>query len=287
MSQYGIKEVMNFVIASYNPIPFKRKPLIVVDYAQMTEVVQGAERLNLDGGRGNARLMSFDHSKVTSVNVTLPLVDIRLLAEISGDCITKRFKDVFKRENLYVLEDDTGESYVKLKNKAIANSLFVNELIGFRDIGEALVLAEGGTIGENEFQLEADGLTIKLNKDSHPAGSELIVFYHYTTQNRVETLTINPMKFPKAISFYGDMLMRNQFDEEDEVWNVVGHKGRIQPNYTLTMSGTDATVLELTIDLYAYREAGSTCDQYVEYFKDESEGGVGDCCQDDPESPTP
>lgn len=272
MAQYGIKEVMNFTLALYNPNPLLREPILIVDYAQITDIENGGDRIDISGGRGNKRLLSFDHSKTTAINVTLPLVDLKMLALLSGDEIQEKIKNIFKKETLIVKEDEGGV-FVELKKEPMANSLYVYKLEGYRDLGKKLepaVLA--GTVAEGEYEIDSlEPKRLNLNAVSNPVGSEVVVFYHTTTKAPVFNLQVNPELFPKAISIYGDTLFRNQYTELDEVYNVVGHKGRIRPNYTLSMNATDVTVLELTIDMYAVKDEETGKEMYIEYIKDEDE----------------
>lgn len=273
MAQYGIKEVMNFTIAKYDPNPLLREPLLSVDYAQVTGIENSGERVDISGGRGNKKLLSFDHSKTTALNITLPLVDLKMLAMISGDDMEDTIKDIFKREVLLVQEDGTtGSTYVELGKAPINNSLYIYTLEGSRDLKTRLTAtATSGTVGDHEYELDTSHSTPKLilNPDSNPEGSEVVVYYHTTTTNSVMNLQINPEKFPKTISIYGDTLFRNQYTEEDEVYNLVAHKGRIRPQYTLTMNATDTTVLEITVDLYAVKDQATGDEVYIEYIKDE------------------
>ena len=53
------------------------------------------------------------------------------------------------------------------------------------------------------------------------------------------------------------------------MYNVRIHKGRIRPEYTLSMNATDVAVLEFTMDVYAFREKCKNRDTYIEYIKEE------------------
>ena len=279
MAQYGIKEVMDFTIANYNPNPLLREPLFSVDYAQVTDIENGGERIDISGGRGNTRLLSFDHSKTTAVNVTLPLVDIGMLALISGDKIEEKIKNIFKREVLIVQKGEDDKTFIQLAKEPIEGSLYVYKLEGNRDRGVKLTNAEDATsVGALEYGLVIEGeekeAITKLfveNDELLPIGTEIVVYYHTTTLDKVTNLQINPTLFPQAISIYGDTLFRNQYTEEDEVFNMVGHKGRIRPNYTLSMNATDVTVLELVIDMYIVKDQTTGEKMYIEYIKDEME----------------
>ena len=268
MAQYGIKEIMDFTIANYHPEPLKREPILTVDYAQVTDVEQAGERIFIEGGRGKKRLLSFDHTKTTAINVTLPLVDIRMLSLISGDDVEDKISEVFKREIVYVTEGK-----INLSKPAMANSLYLYKLEGNRDLGKRIV-CRGLEEVKTEIDLESDlDITQDLN------GKEVVAYFHTKTSKPVQKLSIDPTKFPKAISVYGDTLFRNQFTELDEVYNMVGHKGRIQPNYTLSMNASDVTTLELVIDLYVYKDQSTQQEVFLEYIKDETDELVdGEVC---------
>lgn len=270
MAQYGVKEVMDFTITNYNPDQLKRKPIISVDYAQVTSIENGGERIPVDGGQGNKRLMNFDHSKSTTVNITLPLVDLNMLALISGDDVMKRIKKIYKREVLPAVDPASPATVatVELAKTPIEGSLFVYQLGGYRDLENQLKPASSSSaVADGEYAI--DGTTVSLNATTFKDCREVVVYYQYETSKAVTNLKIDPTKFPKAISFYGDTFMRDQFDEKDKLFHIVGHKGRIQPNYTLNMSGTDVAVLELAVDMYAVKDKCTGEQMYLEYVEDE------------------
>lgn len=258
MAQFGIKEVLNFTIAKYNPNPTLAEPILTVDYATVSDIAAQAERLDINGGRGNKRLLSFDHTKVASLPITLPLVDLKMLALISGDKIEEQIKDVFKKEIVIVEEGTLGKLKVTLQKTPLEGSLFVHKLEGFRDLGASIL--SDCTISGNVIEIENTPVAV---------GDEIVVFYHHKTSAAVQTMKFNPTVFGDAVTLFGDTLFRNQYTEEDEVYNFVAYKGRFQPNFTLSMNSTSATVLELTLDLYAYKDKGTQEETYYEFIKEE------------------
>ena len=273
MAQYGIKEVMNFTLANYVPDLMKRNPILSVDYAQVTDIENAGERIDISGGRGNARLLSFDHSKTVALNITLPLVDLKMISLISGDEVEESIKKVFRKEILCpTVDSSTGNTFVQLKRKPIEESVYVYKLENGRDLGtQGIKISAPDTItsGAKEFLVDTTNKKISLDPTVFVEGEEIAIYYHAETTTKVETLRVDPNKFPKAVSLFGDTLFRNQFTEEDEVYNVRVHKGRIRPEYTLTMNATDVAVLELTMDVYAYKEQCTGRETYIEYIKDD------------------
>lgn len=271
MAQYGVKEVMNMVVCEYNPIPERAKPIVVLDYCQVTDVQNQAERLDINGGRGNKKLLSFDHSKVASLPITIPLVDMKMLSLLSGDDIEDKIQKIFKKEVLTVVTDDT-DNYVELKKVPIEGTLFVNKLEGYRDFGDKL---NAGTTtpntGEYVLDVSAGKPKIKVNKTDCPVGTELIICYTHQTKGAVQSMAFNPEKFAKPVTLKGDSLFRNQYTEEDEVYNFIAYKGKFQMNYTLSMNATSATVLETTLDMYAHKDKDTQTEKYYEWIKEEEE----------------
>ena len=272
MAQYGVKEVMNMVVCEYNPIPEQAKPIVVLDYCQVSDVMNQAERLDIQGGRGNKKLLSFDHSKVATMNITIPLVDMQMLSLLSGDDVAKRQSTIFKKETLTAVDaGGNNNTKVTLKKEPTNpdTTTFVNKLNGFRDFGEALTHQAGGGAGQvdiGQFQTAAN--EIFFNQADVPAGTEVIICYSHSSGVAVETMSFNPEKFAKPVTLKGDSLFRNQYTEEDEVYNFIAYKGRFQMNYTISMNATSATVLETVLDLYAYKDKATQTEKYYEWIKE-------------------
>ena len=274
MAQYGVKEVMNFTLANYVPNLLDREPILTVDYATMTDVANAGERIDISGGRGNARLLSFDHSKTVEVNVTLPLIDMKMLALISGDEVTEEISKIFRKEVICPVKDTSTDAvYIDLKRKPLEGSVYLYKLEGNRDMGKKGVpvaeLPLVGDLKDDEIFIDGENKKITVSATTFPVGEEVVVFYTSETTVAVENLRIDPTRFPKTVSVFGDTLFRNQYNELDEVYNVRIHKARMRPEYTLSMNATDVAVLEFTMDVYAFREKCRNRDTYIEYIKDD------------------
>jgi len=78
--QIGIKEVLNLNVKDFSTKDTK----FYADYASNTSIEATAERLDLRGGQGNYKLLSFDHTKDMMMRCELPLVDLEFLAYLTG-----------------------------------------------------------------------------------------------------------------------------------------------------------------------------------------------------------
>jgi len=245
--QYGIKEVLDV-----NVLDFKTKePLFFADYASATTNENAAERLDINGGRGNAKQMSFDHTKTSTFTLTLPLVDLNTLALLAGeDVVTgSGVGKIFKREVLTV-EDNAGTLEVELSQTPVGE-VQLYKLEGLRDKGE-------------EFTGTVSGTTVTVTTPA-VAGEEVIAFYQYAAPATAKKVSIKSTKFPKAVEIFGTGLARNQEDEQDYPCHVHVFKARPQANFTFTMEGTAATNLEIVFDLYEVKDANGD-GQYIDYI---------------------
>jgi hypothetical protein len=244
--QYGIKEVLDV-----NIVDFKTKdPVAFVDYAQATTNEVTGDRLDLTGGRGNAKQMSFDHSKVGTFTLTVPLVDLNLLALLTGEELGKGVGSIFKREVLKITETD-GAPSVTLSETPVGD-VKLYKLKGLRDTGEELTITD---------------VTAKKVDISTPAvnGEEVIAFYQYAAPATSNRVSVKSTKFPKTVAIYGTGLARNQEDDSDYPCHVTVYKAKPQQNMTFTMSGTEATNLEIVFDMYEVKDASGE-GTYIDYI---------------------
>jgi hypothetical protein len=244
--QFGIKEVYNLNIADF----VTNKPFIYVDYAEASTNENNGERTDLRGGQGNYKLLGFDHTKDSTLSLTLPLVDLKMLALLAGDDLVEGAADVYKREELTVV-DNVGSKEITLTDAPTsASTLVVNALDGERDFGTEYVAT---LVSGNTYSLT--GAT---------TGEVVTAFYQYATPATARKISIKANKFPKTVKIYGDGLWRDQVTETDKAIKMTVHKAKPQLNYTLTTSSSDATTLEVTFDMYALKDADGDM-SYIDY----------------------
>lgn len=276
-SQFGIKEVMNLTICEYAVNSQLAKPFVVIDYAQVTGLEHSSDRIFINGGRGNKKLLGFDHSKSVTLKLTLPLVDFKLLSKITGDNIQNKIAKMFKAETKMVLSDNNG-NYIPLEKEPLDNTLFANILSGYRELEDNLIVVPNTkTPQANECSVVVENGEARLyvNKDTCPYGSEIRVHYTHQSIKETQKIVFSADKFPKYVTLKGDTLFRNQVTTEDEVYNFIGYKCQFQGNFTLNMSATDPTVLELTVDLYAHKDKETQEEMYYEFIKEEMNDVLG------------
>lgn len=249
--QYGIKEVLNVGMYDFAT----NKPILFADYATVSTNEVNGERLFLSGGQGNYRLMSFDHSKTTTLKMTLPMVDLKMLALLAGDdLVTGVAQNVYKRE-VFTIADGT----VTLSETPIADSQVVYALSGLRDNGTEYIKVTSAPTGQ-QYSISNKTLTF----DAAENGKQVVVWYQYATPTTAQKIGIKANKFAKAVKIFGDGLWRDQETETDKAVKVTVHKAKAQSNFTLTMSSDKATELEVTFDVFAVKDANGDY-AYIDY----------------------
>lgn len=249
--QFGIHEVANLNIADFAT----NKPFIYADYASVSSNEVSATTDEMRGGQGNFLLSTVTHTKKSDFKVTLPATDLKLLAMLAGDTLNSSAPDVFNREVLTV----TGGK-VTLTETPISGTLFVNELDGVRDIG--VEYTSNATPVGQEYSLSGKDLTF----DASANGKEMVIFYQYAQPTDAQTLTLTANKFPKAVTIYADAIWNDMETETNKAVKVIAYKAKPQSNFTITMSSTAFTTLELTFDLLGLVDNATGDIKYVDYI---------------------
>lgn len=239
--QYGIKEVLNLQVldlASGNPLTY-------IDYAETTEIDNTATRIDLSGGQGNYRLLSFDHSKISTMKMSLPLVDLNFLAAMMGDTVGTGAQNLFQREVVTVAAGSATLTQTPLSGASI--SAFY--LQGSRDNGTPLTKASSAPTA-GQFSITGKIMTF----DAGDNGKQVVVWYQYASPDTATKFSMKANKFVKPIKIIGNGIVRDQADGTDKAAVITIYNARFQQNFNLAMSSANATKLDLTLDMYAVNQ---------------------------------
>lgn len=275
-SQYGIKEVMNFTICEYNKDPRKAKPLIRVDYAQVTSLNQSAERIDVHGGWGNPKLISFDHTKMSNGTFTLPLVDPKIVAMITGDGIKHKISEVFKYE-AHLVESGGKNNYIVLEKEPLDKALFVN-VLNAREFDTQLEVMPRNTDelqeGQCSIKIVNNEVRLYVNSTTCPLGTEVSANYTYQSKKAIPVMRFSGEKFPKAVTIKGTAIFKDQITDEEKFFSFIGYKCKFKTNFTFNMSATDPTVLELNVDFYAHKDRSNQEMVYWDFMPEEDNDDI-------------
>lgn len=236
--QLGIKEVLDMSFQNFTT----GDPLYYVNYAMSSEIDNAATRIFLNGGRGNGRLLSFDHTKTATMKLDLPLVDISLIASLSGESVVTGAKEILNREVLTV----TAGAAALAATPVVGASIYVYYLDGQRDNGTALTPI-GSTPASGQYSITSGNLTFSTTDN----GKQVVVWYQYNTPNTAVSFTNKVNKFAIPMKATGSGIATDQVTGADRACTFTIYNCKFQPNYNFTLNATAATQLQLMLDMFA------------------------------------
>lgn len=244
--QYGLKEVAN--VTFYDIAT--GKPVLFLDSLKVSTIETTAENVEARGGWGNPALISWDYNKEVNVTLEDALFSAASLKTIMGAGIEVATAE--KKQTIDINEELTidAEGSVKLSYAPKANTV-----VSYLD----------SDIGEFVTVVPADGKA----KVGEAADAEKIVRVFYKTEvdgqtgNSV-TITISSNKFGGTYRVVGDTIVRSRETGEDEPFQFVIEKAKIQNEVTFTMEaeGDPAT---FNLPLKVLRDDHSTMFKLVKY----------------------
>jgi hypothetical protein len=260
-NQLGIKEVLNLEIYNYAT----GVPLFYADYASNTSIESKAERLDLRGGQGNYKLLSFDHTKDMTMKMELPLVDLQFIATLTGRPLVIGTQNVPNRQVLLASAGNT----ITLASTPVSDTLKIYTLLGDRDVGVEQVAGTPAS-NVNEYSI-ASGTVVTLNATTAPSGTKFVASYKYASPVTTKRMTFSADRFAPYLRIIGTGIVSDQVEGQDYPTKFEVLKGKPKNDFTITMMSTEATKLDITIDLYSVDEintgTGLIEKNYVNFYE--------------------
>ena len=214
--QYGLKEVANVTFYDIKT----NMPVLFLDTLKVSTIEQTADNAYARGGWGNPALITWDYNKEVNVTLEDALFSAASLKTIMGAGIevasakTKKVIDI--NEELTI--DSTGKVKLSYTPKA-------GTIVSWLDTEK----------GEYSKTTAAAEVTVGKASD---AGKLIRVFYKVEvdgTNGDAVTITINAAKFGGTYRVVGDTVVRSKETGEDEPFQFVIEKAKIQSEVTFTM----------------------------------------------------
>ena len=274
--KFGVRECANIVFRAKQPIRIGTatfqtgQPVLYIDTATTSSMEQSTTTVYAQGGRGNARLLSWEGEKTLTFSFTDALLSPIGFAILSG-------AGLFKRGN----GQDEGESgdLVHFHMTSGAN-LEYNSTSGKATIDLRNAIAEFGTAGAlcisdapiYVMEIESDGsltgrvysgtidisggiITMsnpKLDNASVTQGAAVMVDYYIDLPGeKVYEADITPETFGGNYYVEADTLFRDQKTGKDLPANLTFPNVRLQSNFTITFAGSgDPSTFDFTMDAF-------------------------------------
>lgn len=214
LAQYGIKEVADITFFDLNADGTPGAPVLYIDSAKTTNLETTGEEAVAQGGKGNAELISWDHSRKGTFSISDALFSIHSLEVMTGAIV-----------------DDEQEIIMGGYVKGASS--------------KPTMTTDGRTIPTGATFYDKDG------KPVQGADYTNAVYAKWTvTTSDVIDITISPDKFPGTYYVTADTVVRSKKTGADESLQIILPKAKIQSNTTISLDAAgDPSVFDMTLKL--------------------------------------
>lgn len=222
---FANREVCDLTICDYAT----QRPVHVLDYANATTQEITGEQVFAYGGQGHPKRVTFYGEKGGTLAIETQLMTSELFSICTGAEIEKTAKFI-KR---LVLEATTGSIAVPPEINLMANSINV--------------YAENDDLG-TPIEASLSDHTITLTGDE--SGTYVVYGIEELTSG-VKKMSIKSTTFPKAVTIYGETLMKGE-DGINYPYKLVVYKATPQQSLSFGFSNNgDPATMTVTFDLLA------------------------------------
>lgn len=247
--RYGIREVADMVLKAKADITLgdwtikKGQPVLYIDSAKTTQIEGSAESSYATGGRGNARLISWESDKTLTFTV-----EDALISPISASILTGAglFKSKSGKVNLHKTANAivSSEGVIDLSDALVGNETIAADAPIFVVVTEA----DGSITGEVISGLSISSKT--LTGASGKAGSTVFVdFYVVKDGSGVSELQIDPALFGGYFYVEAATLFRRQHDGIDAPVQITMPNVKVQSKFNFNMANSgDPSTFSFVMD---------------------------------------
>ena len=217
-TKFGAKEVMDVILYDMST----NKPVIFFDTLKTSSIEVTAEKVYARGGKGNAKLITWELNKEGKLTIEDALLSPKSLELISGVATVTGKQTVYMRQateydttgenptdkgELYPLTgSSTGEIKLAYTPKESATSILVYKADD--DCGTPLNMASATLSGKS--------LTV-----ADAANKKVVVYYTFDSAETTETYVIDAAHFSGTYKLVGNTFIRNRETGKDEAFQVV------------------------------------------------------------------
>lgn len=239
MSKFGVKEVCDVTFIDLKT----GVPVLRLDTLKMTNIENVAQSSSARGGKGNSKLLTWDFDRDATMQVQDALMSETSIGMLTGNPVVKGIKDIYKFQGVTV-KDATADKNINLDKDPVTGSVQVLHN------GQPLTVTTDYTVSTTSPYKVTISKTIAV-------GDRIEVFYLFKSDANANTIKISSDAFPGYYKVVGDTVVRNASTGVDEPFQIVIHKAKLQPGFTLNFQADgDPTVFDMNMEVM--RADGST-----------------------------
>lgn len=213
-TKFGAKEVMDVILYDMST----NKPVIFFDTLKTSSIEVTAEKVYARGGKGNAKLITWELNKEGKLTIEDALISPKSLELVSGVATRTGKQTVYMRQaTTYDGGVDKGESFpLTASSTGVINLAYAPQ----ESAANILVyLADddcGTPIDMASASLSGTTLTVDAAKNK-----KVIVYYTFESAGTAETYVIDSSHFSGTYKLVGNTVIRNRETGKDEAFQVV------------------------------------------------------------------
>ena len=214
LARYGIKEVADVTFYKINEDGKPGAPVLYLDTLKVSTIEQTAENTSARGGKGNPELIMWDYGKEITVTLEDALFSAKSMAMMYG--VDMDDAEAFAEETTVLKtwkrsQVKNGEFYINGQKVTVTSPVYYN--------------ADGSEGSESDFAYVTGEVAV--------AGQKIV---------------ISSDKFPGTYYVTGDTYARSETTGEDEFFQFIVPKAKMQSEVTLTMEAEgDPSTFNMTL----------------------------------------
>ena len=214
LARYGIKEVADVTFYEINDDGTPGAPVLYLDTLKVSNIEQTAENTSARGGKGNPELIMWDYGKEITVTLEDALFSAKSMAMMYG----VDFKDA------EAFAQETTVMKTWKKSQVVGGKFYINgQTVNPTNL--AYYNADGTEGTEDEFAYVTGDIAVTGQK-----------------------IVISSDKFPGTYYITGDTYARSETTGDDEFFQFIIPKAKMQSEVTLTMEAEgDPSTFNMTM----------------------------------------
>lgn len=249
--KFGTKEVMD--VTFYDTVT--GKPVLFCDSLKMTNIENTAEETSARGGKGNAKLVSWDFNREATMQIQDALLSTRSFELLSGNKVVSGQAKIHMRQATEFEEKD-GKMVSKGSLFPLIASPSGEIELAYKPNESASGILLYDIEDDAGVPLKVDSISEKTLTSSAAAGKKVVVYYTYNTDS-AETYVITSDAFPSTYKIVGDTVIRNAKTQKDEAFQVVINRAKVKPGFSMQFQA-DGDPGAFDMDVEILRESDNT-----------------------------
>lgn len=252
--QFGVREIANVVLKAKADMKIgntdfaANEPVLYFDTLKTSTVEGAATTVYATGGRGNARLISWDGERTITFTMEDALISPMGLAILTGAGLISEAKEAHFNTRIEGTVDTTGKvtatwPNTDFKKPTIKENTTLKAYAG--------IVEEDGSNPDKLMEATIDANGVEFTVSEKPKVEKTVtIFVDYYSNENVLTIDIEPGKFSGNFYLEAATLFRDT-DGKDHAAEFIIPNCRVQSNFTFSMASSgDPSTFTFTMDAF-------------------------------------